>query len=328
MARTQYFERNRKTITKNETITMTTEKTIKYFSMFSGIGGFERGIEKADTETSFECVGYSEIDNYAVQIYEKHYPNHPNYGDARLINTKDLPSFEFLVGGFPCQAFSIAGNKRGFNDTRGTLFFEIARVLQDCKPQYFLLENVKNLLYHRGGETFQTILEVCDDLGYDVSWEIYNSKDYGIPQSRQRLFLKGYFRELCGDEILSSFRKEKTNKKTINKKVKVYGGVGEKKSNNGTQWYLQNRVFDVNGISPSLTTFVNGYLIILKDNNNKKKVIRKLTPMECERLQGFTDNWTRYGKDGELISDSQRYKCLGNAVTTNVITAIIEEMFP
>ena len=119
---------------------MITEKTIKYFSMFSGIGGFEHGIEKANTQTQFECVGYSEIDKYAVSIYEKHYPNHINYGDATRINTEDLPSFEFLVGGFPCQAFSIAGKRRGFDEARGTLFFEIARVLRDKKPTYFLLE--------------------------------------------------------------------------------------------------------------------------------------------------------------------------------------------
>lgn len=186
MARTQYFERNRKTITKNETITMTTEKTIKYFSMFSGIGGFERGIEKADTETSFECVGYSEIDNYAVKIYEKHYPNHISYGDARLINTKDLPNFSFLVGGFPCQAFSLAGKRKGFNDTRGTLFFEIARVLQDKRPPYFLLENVKGLLSHNKGKTFQVILGVLSELGYNVEWQVLNSAHFGVPQKRER----------------------------------------------------------------------------------------------------------------------------------------------
>ena len=119
------------------------EKTIKYFSMFSGIGGFEYGIEKANTQTDFECVGYSEIDKYAVSIYEKQYPNHINYGDATRIRTSELPDFDFLVGGFPCQAFSIAGKRRGFDDTRGTLFFEIARILKDKRPNYFLLENIK-----------------------------------------------------------------------------------------------------------------------------------------------------------------------------------------
>ena len=160
------------------------KEPIKYFSMFSGIGGFEYGMEQSDYE--FECVGYSEIDKYARSIYERHYPNHINYGDATRIDTSTLPDFDLLVGGFPCQAFSIAGKRRGFDDTRGTLFFEIARILKDKRPRYFLLENVKGLLYHNQGETFKTILEVLTDLGYNVQWEIYNSQYYGTPQRRER----------------------------------------------------------------------------------------------------------------------------------------------
>ena len=173
---------------------------IKYFSMFSGIGGFEYGMEQSDYE--FECVGYSEIDKYARSIYEKHYPNHINYGDATRIDTSTLPDFDLLVGGFPCQAFSVAGKRRGFDDTRGTLFFEIARILKDKRPRYFLLENVKGLLYHNQGETFKTILEVLTDLGYNVQWEIYNSQYYGTPQRRERIFLKGFFRRECGEQVL------------------------------------------------------------------------------------------------------------------------------
>ena len=167
--------------------------------MFSGIGGFEYGMEQSDYE--FECVGYSEIDKYARSIYERHYPNHINYGDATRIRTSELPDFDLLVGGFPCQAFSVAGKRRGFDDTRGTLFFEIARILKDKRPRYFLLENVKGLLSHNKGKTFQTILEVLDELRYDVSWAIYNSKDYGVPQNRERIFIKGYSRDKCGGEI-------------------------------------------------------------------------------------------------------------------------------
>ena len=174
---------------------------MKYFSMFSGIGGFEHGLENSKYE--FENVGYSEIDKYAESIYKKHYPNHIGYGDAKEIRTDELPDFDFLVGGFPCQAFSVAGKRRGFDDARGTLFFEIARVLQDKKPRYFLLENVKGLLSHDKGKTFQTILEVLDELGYNVSWEIYNSKDYGVPQNRERIYIKGYLRGEGRREVLS-----------------------------------------------------------------------------------------------------------------------------
>ena len=181
---------------------------MKYFSMFSGIGGFEYGLQQSQHD--FECIGYSEIDKYARSIYERHYPNHTNYGDATRINTEDLPDFEFLVGGFPCQAFSIAGKRKGFNEARGTLFFEIARILKDKKPRCFLLENVKGLLSHERGETIQTIFRICDELGYDVSWAIYNSKDYGVPQNRERIFIKGYLRGKCGEEVLSIPRVNRT----------------------------------------------------------------------------------------------------------------------
>lgn len=174
---------------------------MKYFSMFSGIGGFEYGMEQS--KHNFECVGFCEVDKYAISIYTRHFPTHKNYGDATKIHTEDLPDFEFLVGGFPCQAFSVAGKRKGFDDTRGTLFFEIARVLKDKRPRYFLLENVKGLLSHNKGETFQTILEVLSDLGYYVQWTVLNSKDFGVPQNRERIFIEGYFRRECGPEVLS-----------------------------------------------------------------------------------------------------------------------------
>ena len=176
---------------------------MKYFSMFSGIGGFELGIKQSGVD--MECVGYSEIDKYARSIYERRFPNHVNWGDATEINPKELPDFDLLVGGFPCQAFSLAGKRKGFDDTRGTLFFEIARILEEKKPSYLLLENVKGLLSHDHGNTFKTMLGILADLGYDVEWEVLNSK-YLVPQNRERIFIKGYFRERCGGEIFSQTR--------------------------------------------------------------------------------------------------------------------------
>lgn len=134
--------------------------------MFSGIGGFEKGIN--DTSISSDCVGYSEIDKYAKAIYSYHYPNHKNYGNAKDIVSESLPDFNLLVGGFPCQAFSIAGKRGGFDDTRGTLFFDVARVLKAKRPEWFLLENVKGLCSHDGGRTLATIYAVLTDLGYTV----------------------------------------------------------------------------------------------------------------------------------------------------------------
>jgi len=164
---------------------------MRFFGMFSGIGGFELGIKRA-TINQWECIGYSEIDKYAIQIYERHF-KHKNYGDATRINSKRLPDFDLLVGGFPCQAFSVAGKRRGFKDTRGTLFFEIVRILKVKKPKYILLENVKGLLSHDNGRTFQTIIGVLADIGYNVEWQVLNSKDFGVPQNRERVFIIGYF---------------------------------------------------------------------------------------------------------------------------------------
>lgn len=130
-------------------------KIVRYFSMFSGIGGFELGIQQAaqDLGISTECIGYSEIDKHAIRTYEEHF-NHDNYGDATTINPDALPVFDLLVGGFPCQAFSIAGKRKGFDETRGTLFFDIARILRARTPHHFILENVKGLLSHNGGGDF------------------------------------------------------------------------------------------------------------------------------------------------------------------------------
>jgi len=197
------------------------KKEITYISLFSGIGGFELGLQ--NSKHNFKCLGYSEIDKYAKQIYQKHYPNHLDLGDATKINTKELPDFDFLVGGFPCQAFSVAGKRRGFDDTRGTLFFEIARILKDKRPRYFLLENVKGLLSHDKGKTFQTILKVLSDLGYDVQWKVYNSKDYGVPQRRERVFIKGYSRRECGGEVLSVRGNDEKNFSEVKVSNTYYG---------------------------------------------------------------------------------------------------------
>ena len=186
--------------------------SFKYLSLFSGIGGFELGIKNSKYGKQGTCIGFSEVDKYAKSIYRRHFPEHRDLGDATKINTDELPEFDFLVGGFPCQAFSLAGKRRGFDDTRGTLFFEIARILQAKKPRYFLLENVKGLLHHDKGRTITTIFRTLAELGYDVEWQVLNSKNYGVPQNRERIYIKGYLRSRCGGELLSNARSsEETN---------------------------------------------------------------------------------------------------------------------
>lgn len=176
--------------------------TIRYFDMFAGIGGFRSGLEAIG---GFECVGYCEIDKYAKQAYEAMYDTGGElyFDDARKIVPEQLPDFDLLLGGFPCQSFSIAGARKGFDDTRGTLFFEIARIVAVKKPKYLFLENVPGLLNHDEGRTFETILRTLDGLGYDVCWQVLNSKNFGVPQSRNRVFIIGYLRGQCAGEVLS-----------------------------------------------------------------------------------------------------------------------------
>ena len=163
----------------------------KYFDIFAGIGGFRSGLEKAG---GFQCVGYCEIDKYAKKAYETLYDTEGEvfYDDARKIDPNELPDLDLICGGFPCQSFSIAGKRRGFSDTRGTLFFEIARIAAIKKPKYLLLENVPGLLSHNQGRTFAAIIGTLDELGYDVVWEVLNSADFEVPQSRKECILSDF----------------------------------------------------------------------------------------------------------------------------------------
>jgi DNA (cytosine-5)-methyltransferase 1 len=185
---------------------------IRYLDMFAGIGGFRSGLERLG---GFECIGFCEIDKYAKKSYEAMYDTKGElyFNDARKIKPEELPDIDLITGGFPCQSFSIAGQRKGFEDTRGTLFFEIARIAAVKKPKYLFLENVPGLLSHDRGRTFKTILSALDELGYDVTWQVLNSKDFGVPQSRKRLYIVGFLRSRCAGQILSF--KEANSKTTV-----------------------------------------------------------------------------------------------------------------
>ena len=328
---------------------------MKVFSMFSGIGGFELGIKNTIPNAKF--IGYSEIDKYATQIYERNFKGVKNYGDATKINERELPDFDLLVGGFPCQAFSIAGKRLGFRETRGTLFFDIARILSHKKPRHFILENVRGLFSHDSGRTFQTILRVLSDIGYMVQWELLNSKNFGVPQNRERIYLVGHLRgrgrekvfpigQISKEDSKESRLKELTENKSQGYRVydqdglattikSVGGGVGAKtglykvKEATKTGYAIAQEGDSINlsvpssktrrgrvgrGVAQTLDTGMQQHTL----QNSK---IRRLTPIECERLQGFPDGWT------EGLSDTQRYKCLGNAVTTNVVSEVIRSIY-
>lgn len=175
---------------------------ICFFDMFAGIGGFRSGLEAAE---GYDCVGYCEIDRYARRAYEAVYDTKGElyFNDARTIEAGKLPDFDLICGGFPCQSFSIAGKRGGFDDARGTLFFEIVRIAAVKRPSYLFLENVPGLLSHDRGRTFAVILNALSELGYHVTWQVLNSADFGIAQSRKRVFIIGFLGERCAGEILS-----------------------------------------------------------------------------------------------------------------------------
>ena len=173
--------------------------------MFAGIGGFRAGLTRAG---GVQCVGHCEIDKYADASYRAIHDIEKEecyYPDAREIDPASMPDFDLLCGGFPCQAFSLAGRRKGFDDARGTLFFEIARLAEVKRPAYLLLENVPGLLSHDGGRTFAVILSALHDLGYHVEWSVLNSKHFGVPQSRRRVFLICYLDPRCAGKILPVF---------------------------------------------------------------------------------------------------------------------------
>ena len=173
---------------------------IKFVDMFSGIGGFREGLTRAG---GFECVGHCEIDKYANRSYNALFDTEGEWfiEDARKADPSTMPDFQLFCGGFPCQSFSVAGARLGFNDPRGTLFFEIARLVEARHPAYLILENVPGLLSHSRGEIYATILHTLDRLGYGVEWQCLNSKDFGVPQSRNRVYIVGYLDGRCRGKI-------------------------------------------------------------------------------------------------------------------------------
>lgn len=406
---------------------------MKFVDLFAGIGGFRFGMESA----GHECVAFCEIDKFARASYKA---IHNTEGEIELhdITTvtddeiRNIGHVDAICGGFPCQTFSIAGHRRGFEDTRGTLFFEIARFASILKPKYLFLENVKGLLNHDKGDTFEVILSALDELGYDVEWQVLNSKNFGVPQNRERVFIIGHLRGERGRKIFpiggedeksdfeSVIRKlgnvnpsqkgmngEDFDSNGISPALTTNKGEGTKiaipvltpdrvnKRQNGRRFktdgepmftltgqdrhgivvagnlpgsHEQNgRVYDIEGISPTLNTMQGGdrqpkirvreatkqgYAeasvgdsVNLSHPNSKTRRgrvgegiantlvtgdsqgvvtsnfrIRKLTPRECWRLQGFPD-WA-FDKAQEVNSNSQLYKQAGNSVTVNVIKEI------
>ncbi len=354
---------------------------IKFFDCFAGIGGFRSGLEKAG---GFKCVGYCEIDKYAVSAYRAMYDTEGEdfYSDITKIDTGSLRDFDLLVGGFPCQPFSLAGKRLSFNDERGNMFFELARILEAKRPRYFIFENVPGLLSAQKGYCFAKILDTLSELGYSICWRVLNSADFGVAQSRKRVYIVGFFGGTGGQfcpspiEILAfGTQHEKNLRLLINgsQGKRVYAADGNavtqcsSSSGGRTGLYFIDQNPDPsitevarcitarqdNGVTnhkgehsavlveeprPILNPFKEHtrqhgrrikeadepmFTITVTDRHGivHNGRIRRLMPIECWRLQGFTDE--QFRKVEALgMSDAQLYKQAGNAVTTNVIEAI------
>ena len=257
---------------------------MKFLDLFAGIGGFRLGMESA----GHECVGFCEIDKFARKSYKA---IHNMEGEIELHDitrvsnesVRRIGSVDVICGGFPCQAFSIAGNRRGFEDTRGTLFFEIARFASILRPKYLFLENVKGLLNHDGGATFETILGALDELGYNVEWQVLNSKDFGVPQNRERVFIIGHLRGECTKGV---FPLGGEGQKFDSEQLEI-DIVGNTKNPNSTALGTSSVVYGSKGLIGTLCA---------RDYKEPKQIaIPVLTPERPEKRQ----NGRRFKDDGE-----------------------------
>ncbi len=276
--------------------------SIRFFDMFAGIGGFRSGLERIG---GYECVGHSEIDKYANQAYNAIYePKEKEvyFEDATKINPNDVPDIDLICGGFPCQAFSTAGKRGGFEDARGTLFFEIARIAAVKRPAYLLLENVPGLLSHDGGRTFATILGTLSELGYDVTWEVLNSKDYGVPQSRKRVYIIGYFRGKCAGEVFSFNEANGTTTVQI-----LSGKEGD-------------RIYSANGLAITQTSTAGGF-------GGKTGLYDMNLPIKVKTKQGYQLAYPGDSIDLSFLSNNWRRGRVGHRIAHTLTTACHQGLF-
>jgi DNA (cytosine-5)-methyltransferase 1 len=314
-------------------------KKINLLDLFSGIGGFHLGLEKA----GFKVNSYnSEIDKYANQVYKHNFKNSNYVGSVTDVRSKNLPKIDAITFGSPCQDFSLAGKRKGLEGGRSSLISEAIRLISECKPNFFIWENVKGTFSSNSGADFWAIVQAFANIGdYRLEWQLLNTK-WLLPQNRERIYLVGYIGNKRGGQVFpireslgksndvaktrqtSSCRskgahlkqkleinKEKISNTltSVHKDNYVLGYSRDKKGKVVSRHKkdIANTIHSSSGTGSNTDQFVNS--------------IRRLTPIECERLQGFPDNWTKHGTKG-IISDTQRYKMCGNAVTVDVVAAV------
>ena len=293
----------------------------KYIDLFAGIGGIRRPYQNLGGT----CVFSSEIDKFAIKTYEANWGETPS-GDITKIDAKDIPTFDILLAGFPCQAFSIAGKRKGFEDTRGTMFFEVERILEYHHPKCFMLENVKGLLSHDKGNTFRVMKDILEKkLKYKIYYKVLNAKDFGVPQNRERIIIVGFrnhnvdfkFPEPTGIKTrLGDILEKNVDKKyTISDKIWASHQrrkVQHKAKGNGFGYCLFNEDSEYTS-TISARYYKDGSEILIEQQDANP---RRLTPREAARLQGFPDDFKL------VVSDLQCYKQFGNSVPTKMIEAV------
>lgn len=299
---------------------------IKFIDLFCGIGGFRIAMEEACRENDIipECVFSSDIDPFCQDSYEANFGHRPT-GDITQVDEKDIPDHDILFAGFPCQPFSIIGQMQGFNDIRGTLFFDIARILKHKRPKAFVLENVKQLVGHDKGRTLKTIIKTLQGLGYHVQYAVLNALDYGLPQKRERVIIVGH-----QEPILFSFpapiRPFKPLSEILEKKVdkKYYASdyiIAKRKAKHKSAYKLsiwhENKAGNICSYPYSCALRAGASYNYLLVNGE-----RRLTPREMFRLQGFPDSYKI------VVNDSQARKQAGNAVPVNLVKAVILKLLP
>ncbi len=316
---------------------------MKFIDLFCGIGGFRIALESFGAK----CVYSSDNDKYVCKTYKENFGEYP-LSDITKVKVSEIPDFDILCAGFPCQPFSIAGLRKGFNDTRGTLFFDIARIIKEKKPQVFILENVRGLVNHDSGKTLNVILNTVatkingirninkfdDNLGYNVFYKVLNSKDFGVPQNRERIYIVGFLNKNItfnfpspkkGGKLISDILEKNITDHYISKTAEfnIKNNL-KKKDISGEENLIAYEIrkskcsFRYDGISPTLTakmgTGGNNVPVLVNE-------MRKFTTRECLRIQGFPENYKIER------NKSHSYKQIGNSISIPVIKLVAKEVF-
>lgn len=305
---------------------MSKGRKFTFIDLFAGIGGLRIAFE----HHGGECLFSSEWDKFAQQTYRANFGEIP-HGDITKVPIKEIPEHDVLLAGFPCQPFSHAGLKKGFNDIRGTLFFDVVKILKAKKPSLVLLENVKGLKNHDDGRTFRVLKESLDEIGYDTFAEVLNASEFGLPQNRERIFIVCVNRQkvkACNFEFPKPPKTKTRVGDILQQRVDKKYVISDKLWN-GHKRRLKNHQAKGNGFGYSLFTanstktstisaryYKDGSEVLINTSGNP----RKITPREAARLQGFPETFLI------PVSDTQAYKQFGNSVAINVAMALAKQM--